>query len=120
MRPWLLLGFLPAAFGTATPGTTSSPRSDGAKWIVSGLYPDTPHWNDTDGNRIEAHAAGMLQSPTDKRWYWYGESKKDNNLSDHGVNCYSSYATLNLLPLSRMNEWVLCIVCAVLYSAMRT
>ena len=34
------------------------------------------HWNDTDGNRIEAHSAGMLQSPLDERWYWYGESKK--------------------------------------------
>ena len=49
-----------------------------------------PHWNDTDGQRIEAHAAGMLQSSTDYRWYWYGESKKDGNLRDHGVNCYSA------------------------------
>ena len=89
MWSWLLLGFLPAAVGTATPGT-ASPRSDGDKWIVSGLYMDTPHWDDTDGNRIEAHAAGMLQSPTDKRWYWYGESKKTGNLKDHGVNCYSA------------------------------
>ena len=32
------------------------------------VRPDT-HWNDTDGNRIEAHAAGMLQSPLDSRWY---------------------------------------------------
>ena len=59
-------------------------------WIESGLYPTTPHWNDTDGNRIEAHAAGVLQAPTDQRWYWYGESKKDGNLKDHGVNCYSA------------------------------
>ena len=48
------------------------------------------HWNDTKGERIESHAAGMLQSPTDKRWYWYGESKKTADLSDHGVNCYSA------------------------------
>lgn len=48
------------------------------------------HWNDTDGNRIEAHAAGMLQSPVDGRWYWYGESKKTDSLADHGVNCYSA------------------------------
>jgi hypothetical protein len=53
------------------------------------VIPDT-HWNDTDGNRIEAHAAGMLQSPVDKRWYWYGESKKTSTLDDHGVNLYSS------------------------------
>ena len=53
------------------------------------VYPDR-HWNDTDGNRIEAHAAGMLQSPIDNRWYWYGESKKTSGLGDHGVNCYSA------------------------------
>ena len=53
------------------------------------VYPDV-YWNDTDGNRIEAHAAGMLQSPMDKRWYWYGESKKTSNITDHGVNLYSS------------------------------
>merc|ERR1719401_2461811 len=47
------------------------------------------HWNDTDGNRIEAHGAGLLQSPIDKRWYWYGESKK-GELESPGVNCYSA------------------------------
>ena len=53
-----------------------------------------PSWTDTDGNRIEAHAAGMLQSPLDEKWYWYGESAKGSVDSDgsmlHGVNCYSS------------------------------
>lgn len=48
------------------------------------------HWKDTEGNRIEAHAAGMLQSPIDSRWYWYGESKKTDNVSEHGVTCYSA------------------------------
>ena len=33
-------------------------------------------WTDTSGHRIEAHGAGLLQSPLDGRWYWYGESKK--------------------------------------------
>ena len=51
---------------------------------------------DTDGKRIEAHAAGMLQSAADSRWYWFGESKKlDDSKDPHkydtqGVNCYSS------------------------------
>ncbi len=67
--------------------SASGPASN---WIEPGLYPTTPHWNDTDGERIEAHAAGMLQSSTDHRWYWYGESKKDGDLRDHGVNCYSA------------------------------
>lgn len=48
------------------------------------------HWNDTDGNRIEAHSAGMLQSHEDNRWYWYGESKKGGNQSLAGVNLYSA------------------------------
>jgi hypothetical protein len=30
------------------------------------IFPDR-HWNDTAGERIEAHAAGMLRSPADKR-----------------------------------------------------
>ena len=38
------------------------------------IRPDT-HWNDTAGARIEAHAAGLLQSPTDGRWYWYGQTR---------------------------------------------
>ena len=63
------------------------------QWIESGLYTTTPHWNDTDGNRIEAHATGLLESPADGgRWYWYGESKKGCDLADHGVNCYSAAA----------------------------
>eukprot|EP00041_Stephanoeca_diplocostata_P015426 m.294371 g.294371 ORF g.294371 m.294371 type:complete len:487 (+) comp20032_c0_seq2:54-1514(+) len=58
--------------------------------IVPGLLTTTPHWNDTDGNRIEAHAAGMLQDANSGRWFWYGESKKTSDLNDHGVNCYSA------------------------------
>jgi len=38
------------------------------------------HWTDTQGQRIEAHGAGLLQSPLDHRWYWYGESEKYANL----------------------------------------
>lgn len=62
------------------------------------------HWLDTEGHRIEAHGAGVVQSPLDKRWYWYGETEKRdaraqepkhlvNHSSSqirHGVNCYSS------------------------------
>jgi len=61
----------------------------GAAVLTGVVYPDT-HWNDTKGGRIEAHGAGMLQSPLDNRWYWYGESKKTYDLSGHGVTCYSA------------------------------
>lgn len=53
------------------------------------VRPDT-RWFDTEGRRIEAHGAGMLQAPSDSRWYWYGESPKGEALSEHGVNCYSA------------------------------
>ena len=39
----------------------------GAGLIRSCFDAGCAHWNDTQGNRIEAHSAGMLQSPTDKR-----------------------------------------------------
>jgi hypothetical protein len=58
--------------------------------IRSNFDTTSAHWNDTNGDRIEAHAAGMLYSKTDSYWYWYGESKKTNSLSTHGVNCYRS------------------------------
>mmetsp|Transcript_7450 Transcript_7450/g.17656 ORF Transcript_7450/g.17656 Transcript_7450/m.17656 type:complete len:379 (+) Transcript_7450:25-1161(+) len=58
--------------------------------VVSCFERGCRDWLDTDSNKIEAHGAGMLQSPTDGRWYWYGESKKTPHLADHGVNCYSS------------------------------
>lgn len=57
---------------------------------IDGLSEACHHWKDTDGNTIESHGAGMLQSPEDSKWYWYGESKKTNNLSNHGINCYSA------------------------------
>lgn len=47
-------------------------------------------WRDADGEKIEAHGAGMLQSPLDHRWYWFGETNKTSNNNDHGVRCYSS------------------------------
>lgn len=55
----------------------------------AGLVRSNVHWNDTDGNRIEAHAAGMLQT-ADGTWVWFGESKKTSDLSTHGVNAYTS------------------------------
>ena len=75
----------PAATNRPRGGPSPPPSGPGGHYI----YPDA-HWNDTDGNRIEAHAAGMLQSDTDHRWYWYGESKKTSSLAEHGVNLYSA------------------------------
>lgn len=54
------------------------------------IYPNA-HWLDSDGSRIEAHAAGILDNPRDGRLYWYGETAKIRNPNDEGgVNCYSA------------------------------
>lgn len=45
-------------------------------------------WFDDKGNRIEAHGGGWLL--VGHTYYWYGETQKTNDLSTHGVNCYSS------------------------------
>ena len=44
-------------------------------------------WNDTDGNRIEAHGGGMLYQ--DGTYYWFGEHGTPGR-TRVGVMCYSS------------------------------
>ena len=59
--------------------------------IESGFDADSPRWVDTGGSRIEAHSAGLLfDDVLTQQWYWYGESAKTSNQSDHGVNAYRS------------------------------
>ena len=57
-------------------------------------------WNDTDGNPINAHGAGMLFH--EGKYYWFGEYKKGETrlvtglswesyrVDAGGVSCYSS------------------------------
>ena len=56
-----------------------------ARLIVPGAA-----WQTVGGGRIEAHAPGVLRDPVDGGWWWFGESAKTGNLSEHGVNCYHS------------------------------
>jgi hypothetical protein len=51
--------------------------------ITNGVF-----WNDTDGNRIEAHGAGLIY--TNDAWYWIGEDKSANSGNFKAVNCYRS------------------------------
>jgi hypothetical protein len=51
--------------------------------ITNGVF-----WNDTDGNRIEAHGAGLIH--TNDAWYWIGEDKSANSGNFKAVNCYRS------------------------------
>ena len=50
--------------------------------------PNGGFWNDTTGNRIEAHGAGLIH--VGDTWYWIGEDKSHNAGTFKGVNCYAS------------------------------
>ncbi len=50
-------------------------------------------WNDTDGNRIEAHGGGFIQ--IDSVFYWIGEDKSHNQHTFKAVNCYASTDLMN-------------------------
>lgn len=45
-------------------------------------------WNDTSGNRIEAHGGGFIQ--VGDTWYWAGEDKSMNSGNFYAVNLYAS------------------------------
>ncbi len=45
-------------------------------------------WQDTAGNRIEAHGAGLIRVAD--TWYWIGEDKSGNSGGFKAVNCYAS------------------------------
>ena len=86
--------------GLCARGDTTTRGMDEAAVVRSCFDTGCRHWTDSSGRRIEAHGAGMLQSPHDARWYWYGESAKSAQAADgrlneerlwsQGVNCYSA------------------------------
>jgi F5/8 type C domain-containing protein/glycosyl hydrolase family 43 len=57
--------------------------SDVIVTITNGGY-----WQDTEGNRIEAHGAGVIR--VGSKWYWIGEDKSANSGNFKAVNCYAS------------------------------
>ena len=61
-----------------------SPAS-AARPIVSGAA-----WKAADGSRIQAHAPGIVVDAVDGSYWWFGESEKTSNQSEHGVDCYHS------------------------------
>src|SRR6478736_4380712 len=72
-----------SSVGTAGAPTTSGNGSDVIVTIKNGGF-----WNDTAGNRIEAHGAGVIR--VGDTWYWIGEDKSGNSGGFKAVNCYSS------------------------------
>ena len=47
-------------------------------------------WNDTKGERIQAHGGGIWFDKKEKKYYWYGEDKTYGYRPLRGVRCYTS------------------------------
>jgi hypothetical protein len=85
-----------ASGGAATQGGKPSAGGTSASSAVAGSSGDdiiaTIHngvfWNDTKGNRIEAHGGGFIK--VGDTWYWIGEDKSENSGNFKAVNCYAS------------------------------
>ena len=84
--------------GPATGGAAGSPAGatggnagpTGGPWVT---LANGGFWNDTSGNRIEAHGGGFLQ--VGDTWYWFGEDKSKNSGNFFAVNCYASKDLVN-------------------------
>jgi len=97
-------GGLNATGGRAGRGTGAAGGRDGAGGLAAGgagatgqagagndvivTITNGGYWQDTQGNRIEAHGAGVIRSGT--KWYWIGEDKSANSGNFKAVNCYAS------------------------------
>ena len=75
----------PAAGAPSTTGGGSG-DDDVVVEIQNGVF-----WNDTSGDRIDAHGGGFLHE--NGIWYWIGEARSGS--SDRSVNCYSSTDLVN-------------------------
>jgi hypothetical protein len=64
-------------------GSDAGGTSDVVVTIKNGDF-----WLDTNGNRIEAHGAGVIKVAD--AWYWIGEDKSANSVNFKAVNCYRS------------------------------
>ncbi|HYQ44199.1 MAG TPA: discoidin domain-containing protein [Polyangiaceae bacterium] len=65
------------------PGAAGASGTDVIVTIKNGDF-----WQDTAGNRIEAHGAGVIR--VGDTWYWIGEDKSGNSGGFKAVNCYAS------------------------------
>ncbi|HEY5957295.1 MAG TPA: discoidin domain-containing protein [Polyangiaceae bacterium] len=74
-----------ASTGGTAPSSAVAGRSgdDVIATIHNGVF-----WNDTKGNRIEAHGGGFIN--VSGTWYWIGEDKSQNSGNFKAVNCYAS------------------------------
>jgi hypothetical protein len=71
---------------TDAPAKDANPGADASDKTV--VFKNGGFWNDTKGNRIEAHGGGFLK--VGDTWYWFGEDKSGNSGTFKAVNCYAS------------------------------
>jgi hypothetical protein len=74
--------------GGTPAGSAGAPAQAGAGNDVVVTITNGGYWQDTEGNRIEAHGAGLIQ--VGAKWYWIGEDKSANSGNFKAVNCYAS------------------------------
>ncbi|MCI8859784.1 MAG: family 43 glycosylhydrolase [Lachnospiraceae bacterium] len=63
--------------------------------VTYDCFTPNSQWLDNQGVMIQAHGGGVLWDQKTQKYYWYGEHKGENKLSDGniaaiGVSCYSS------------------------------
>ncbi|MBN1605492.1 MAG: family 43 glycosylhydrolase [Polyangiaceae bacterium] len=75
-----------ASGGSASGGSAAGGTTTGPDRIVT--FHNGGFWQDTDGNRIEAHGGGFIL--VGDTWYWIGEDKSHDSGNFKGVNCYAS------------------------------
>src|SRR6478609_9374534 len=73
--------------GGSSVGTAGAPPTGNGTDVIVTIK-NGGYWNDTAGNRIEAHGAGVIR--VGDTWYWIGEDKSGNSGGFKAVNCYAS------------------------------
>ena len=76
------------AAGATVGGIAGAPVAGGTGNDVIVTIKNGDFWQDTAGNRIEAHGAGLIRVAD--TWYWIGEDKSANSGNFKAVNCYAS------------------------------
>jgi len=76
------------ASGSPVGGAGASPQAGASGDDTIVTFTNGDYWQDTAGNRIEAHGAGLIR--VGSKWYWIGEDKSANSGNFKAVNCYAS------------------------------
>lgn len=85
------------ALASALACHSAAPRSPADLAPGNGEIVSGEPWLDVTGERIEAHAGGLLQ--TGRRYYWYGENHKLGSGNKTGISAYYSDDLVHWQPV---------------------